>query len=221
MTPASPELPRAPTPVGKLTVVPWPTWRFHVAADRVQVLREVVRGTARVAAVDRGDLEVREVLAGVDAPQTRVIPVRDLAEIDVGQDRTGDPQVVLDAVDVVHNGRRGEHPRDLDAAAARRELIDRKGRVAGAEVDCLVRDGGDAAATADRVVGDLDLLCRLVALLPDGDQRRRERGAGALELACGELLWLGVRTRSGKAAPAVTTAMSAAITMSAWLLIFM
>jgi len=40
ITPATPELPRAPTPAGQFTVVPRPTCDFHV---RLTVFRYVVK----------------------------------------------------------------------------------------------------------------------------------------------------------------------------------
>ena len=53
-------------------------------------------------------------------------------------------------------------------------LVGRQGRVAGAEVDRFGGDLGDAAARADRPVGDGDVELLVVDRLPLGDERRLE-----------------------------------------------
>ena len=86
-TPATPELPRPPTPTGKLTCVETPTFDLNVGADRRQVVGEVVRRARAVGAPDGRDLRVRQVDLRVDLLDRRVVPLRDLAEVDVRDDR--------------------------------------------------------------------------------------------------------------------------------------
>src|SRR5262249_40011884 len=133
-----------------------------VAADRGEVVREVVRGARSVAAVDGRDVGGREVDARVDLRDRRVVPLRDLAEVDVGDDRPGQLQVVRDAGKVVHDRGGRQHPRDLDTALAGRELVGRERRVTRAEVDRARRDRRDAGARPDGAVVDLHTGLRLV-----------------------------------------------------------
>src|SRR5690606_24076331 len=58
-------------------------------ADLAQVVGEVEGGAGTVGALDQVDLGGGQCDAGVDRGDGRVVPVPDLAQVDVGQQRTG------------------------------------------------------------------------------------------------------------------------------------
>jgi hypothetical protein len=72
-------------------------------ADSGEVVGEVPGGPATVAAVDGRDLQVRELDARVDLLDRIVVPLRDVAEIDVRENLPCQLQSVADAGDVVGN----------------------------------------------------------------------------------------------------------------------
>src|SRR5207302_2570204 len=123
-------------------------------ADGRGVVGEV-EGRAGVAgAVDRRDLQVGQRHAHVQGGDGRVVPIRDLAEEDVGDHLAGEVQVHRPVRDVVRDRRPGERPRNLDTAVTGVQLVGRERRVGGAEVDGAVRNRLNSAAGADGAVLD-------------------------------------------------------------------
>src|SRR5439155_19752889 len=92
-------------------------------ADPGEIVGEVPGRPATVAAEDGRDLQVRKLDARVDLLDRAVIPLRDVAEIDVREDLPGQPQSVADSRDVVGDRRGRKRPRDLLAALTGRELV--------------------------------------------------------------------------------------------------
>src|SRR5262249_57783557 len=123
-----------------------------------QEVGHVEGGAGTVGAIDGRDVRRGQVDARVQLLDLRVVPLRDLPEVDVGDHAAGQVQVVLDARQVVEDGRGGQRPRHHDAATAVRELVDGRRRVGGPEVDRAAADRGDARAGPDRVVGDRRVL---------------------------------------------------------------
>ena len=117
-----------------------------------------------------GDGLVGQVGVGVVGGDGRVVPGRDLALEDLGE-RVRRQLQLVDAVEVVRDGDRGEDGREVEDLAAL-EL----GQV-------LVLDEAVGAGAVDDLVGQvLAALARAAAAVVDGDARRRllERGDGLL-----------------------------------------
>ena len=130
----------------------------------------------------------------------RVVPLRDLAEEDVGGRRAVELQARLHAVDVVGDRDRAEHRRDVERLAVlgrRRELLVAERRVGGAPVDGARRELRDATTRADALVVDGRAGLLLEAGRPLGVDRLRERRPRAVERAA-ELL-AGAARRPGRA----------------------
>ena len=72
--------------------------------------------------MDDADSGVRNADALVERLDRRIVPVLDLAEIDLREDGPGQPEVGADAVEAIVDRGAGEGPRDLEAAAAGGEL---------------------------------------------------------------------------------------------------
>ena len=87
--------------------------RLPLGADRREVVGERVGVAAAVAAVDRRDLGARQADARVELGDRRVVPLGDLAEVDVGEDRTAQLQPRGDTGDVVGGNRAAQRPGDL------------------------------------------------------------------------------------------------------------
>ena len=97
-----------------------------------------------------------QVHARVQLRDRRVVPLRDLAEEDVGEHRAGELQLAADVRDVVDRHDRAEHGREVQDLAGRRlQLLVGHRAVGGAEEHRLVGQLPDAAARADRLVVDL------------------------------------------------------------------
>src|SRR3954454_9857837 len=162
-------------------------------------------GRARlVRAVADRDVGARELRARVPLGDRRVVPLRDLAEEDVGDGLAVELEALLDAVDVVGHGDRAEHARDVDRVAlllGGRDLLVLHRGVGGAEVDGAGGELGDAAAGADRLVVDGRALGVLEAGRPfavDGGREGRARAVDRPALLGG----LGGRVRRAGAAGA-------------------
>src|SRR5437870_1204171 len=127
--------------------------------------------------MDRRDLRVRQAQTRVELLDRRVVPGRDITEVDVRQHRPGEVELVSRDTGNVDDRRRGrECPGNLNAAVAAGTLALRQRSVAGAEIDIARGDLRDAPARPDRRVVDR---FGLVELRPDGDGRPDERRAGA------------------------------------------
>src|SRR5207248_7558385 len=102
------------------------------------------------------DLQVRQGGLRVERLDRRIVPVRDLAHVDLRDHVAGEVQVrvlgKLETGEVVRDRGACERPRDLDAAVARVELIGRERSVGGAEVDGARGYCRDARARANRAV---------------------------------------------------------------------
>ena len=93
---------------------------------------------------------------------------------------------VLVATQVVDHAGCRERPGDLHARSASRVEL-RERRIARAEVDLLLGDGGDASRGADPVVVERDSQGRLNRALPLRHQRLDERAAGSIDAAAAAL----------------------------------
>src|SRR3954469_10332688 len=144
-------------------------------------------GRARlVGAVADGDLAAREVRVGVALGDRGVVPLRDLAEEDVGDGLAVELEALVDALDVVGHGDRAEHARDVDRVAlllGGRDLLVLHRGVGGAEVDGAGGELGDPATRADALVVDGQALLLLEARGPLLVDREREGGACAVDAA--------------------------------------
>ena len=119
-------------------------------------LGEVRRRAGLVRAVADGDVRVGQVDAGVQRRDLLVVPLRDSAEVDVGDRRAVESQARLDAVEVVRDGDRAERDRQVDGRA-------------------LVSTGRDLFRLHDRVAAARSRPCRRSA----GRCPRRSRPAGS------------------------------------------
>src|SRR6266545_1459154 len=141
---------------------------LELLADLGEVVGEVVGRPAAVTAENRRDLLVREMDALVDPLDRRRVPARDLAEVDLRENRAGHLQGIGHAFDVVRNRCPAQGPRDVDATVSLCELLLRERCVARAEVDLPGLDRGDSASASNRVVVDVGLV---VVRGPQGDER--------------------------------------------------
>ena len=92
---------------------------------------------------------------GVELGDLRIVPLADLAEIDVGQRLPRQPQRRADAGQVVGDGRTAERHRNLQhRLLGAPELFGVHRNVGGAEVHVFSRELLDAAAAADGLVVD-------------------------------------------------------------------
>ena len=129
------------------------------------------------------DVLFRERDAGIDAGNARIPPARDLAEENVGQNIRCETHGLCNALEVVGRDHGAQHSRNVQGVAADgRDGGVGHGRVGAAEVDRLVGELADAAARADRLIVDLDVVELLVVrqdprLIDDV----RERGPRAVE----------------------------------------
>jgi hypothetical protein len=115
-----------------------------------------------------GDQAGRQLHAGVEGGDGEVVPVLDLAEVDVGQQRAGELRAARgEPLDVHHRHDATDDRRELDHAV-RLELLGLEGHVGGTEVDRLGADLLDAAAGSDRLVVERHVRLRLVGLGPLG-----------------------------------------------------
>src|SRR5204862_5497587 len=97
------------------------------------------------------------------AGDARVPPARNLAEENVGEHVGGETHRLCDALEVVGRDHGAQHSRNVQGVAADgRDGGVGHGRVGAAEVDRLVGELADAAARADRLIVDLDVVELLV-----------------------------------------------------------
>ena len=83
---ATPSLPLPPIPPGHSTVVATPTLA-SIRAHLAEIVGEVEGRARAVGAMDGGDRQVGQVELGIELLDRRVVPLGDLAEIDVGERR--------------------------------------------------------------------------------------------------------------------------------------
>ena len=122
--------------------------------------------------------------ARVQLRDRRVVPLGNLAEEDVGQNRSAEFQLLRDARDVVHRHITAEHRREVKDLARRGvQLLLRHRPIRCAEEDRLAGDLTNPGARAQRLVVDLDIRVQLVVLgKPLRIDRIREGGAGPGDL---------------------------------------
>ena len=123
--------------------------------------------------------------AGVEVLNRLVVPLLDLAEVDVGQHRAAEDQRLLDLFQIVGGDDRAHDERNMDDLAADLlrllQLFVVHGAVGAAEVEGLGGHLLDAAARADRLVIDLDALGLVVLGRPLRHHRVHERGPAAVD----------------------------------------
>ena len=107
---------------------------------------EALGRARRVGAVDDGDVRVGQLQARVLAGDLGVVPLLDLAEVDVGERLAVELEPALDAGQVVGRGDRAEGDRRLDRRALLdgRDLLVLERRVRAGEVDRPGRELRDA-----------------------------------------------------------------------------
>ena len=128
-----------------------------------------------------GDRGVRQLRRRVIVLQRRVVPLRDLAQVDGGERLRRDAKL-LHAGQVPDDDHRAHHRRDVLDAGGLLQLLVAERCVAGPEVDGPLGDLLDAAAGSDRLVVDLDVRVELVVLAePLGIERKRERRPRAID----------------------------------------
>src|SRR6266851_318649 len=127
-----------------------------VRADLREVVGEDVGGAASVGAIDGQDRMVWQADAGIVLSDAGVVPLGDLAEVDVGDDVAGEIEVLADAREVVHRDNRAEDGGDVHRLDLRTvDLLIAHGAIGGAEVNDTLGDLADTAAGADGLVVDL------------------------------------------------------------------
>jgi len=125
------------------------------------------------------DILVRQLHTWVKARQDRIVPFLDLAEIDVGKNRPGKPDLTrLDSGEVDHGNIADDYRRKLHQPALL-QLFRLERHVRGAEIDGLVLDLPDAAAGTDRLVVEVVARFCLIGFGPLGVNRIRKCGASA------------------------------------------
>src|SRR3954453_14620880 len=114
--------------------------------------REELRRARLIRAVADRDVRVRELDARVLPRDGRVVPLLDLAEVDVGDRRPVQPEPLGDPGQVVGDGDGAGHGGDMDRGAllcGRLDLVLVHRRVGRPEVDRAGGELGNAAARAD------------------------------------------------------------------------
>ncbi len=140
----------------KLKVVPEPSARWMTAIGQV------------------GQLHVR-----VELLDRRIVPVGDLAEVDLGERRAVEHDVArLHAVEIDDRHDAAHHHRPLRETGFV-EVLGLQRRVGGAEGHGLGLDLLDAAARADRLIVEAVAGLLLIGVRPFGVDREREGRAGA------------------------------------------
>src|SRR5262249_44479193 len=130
-----------------------------LGTDLGQVIDPDVARAAAVGTVDDHDFRVGQADAWVQIAQGRVIPLRDLTQVDVGQHGPGEAQRSPDARQVGDRAGRAQDQGNVDdvvaVAAGVGELFPVHRGVGAAEVHGPGNHLGDAAAGADGLVIDL------------------------------------------------------------------
>ena len=147
--------------------------------DLGQVVGEDEGGAGTIGATDHADVGSGQRQLGIQVGNRFVIPLGDLAQIDVGQHGAGQLQLTrLDAGQIDHRHNPADHRGEL-LQAVLFQVFDRKRHVGSTEIHGLGGDLLDPAAGADRLVVDLVAGGFLVGVGPLGINRGGEAGAGA------------------------------------------
>nr|GEU28454.1 hypothetical protein [Tanacetum cinerariifolium] len=152
---------------------------FEVGAGLGQEVGEQERRARTVGAVHHGDVFGRQLHARVQRGNRGVVPLGDLAQVDVGHDRTGQFQLARgDAVQVDHGDHAAHDGRELHQALGV-QVFRFHGRVRRAEIDGLGFDLLDAGTGADGLVVQAVAGGGFVGLRPFRVDRVWEGCAGA------------------------------------------
>jgi hypothetical protein len=147
-----------------------------------QVGGEQEAGARAVRAVNDGDRQVRQGDALVEGADLRVVPLLDVAQIDRGEQRSGQVDLArLDARKVHHRDHAAHDCGELVEARAI-QLFELQRLVGRAEIDGLGLDLLDAAAGTDGLVVQTDPGLGLIGFGPFGVDWRGERGPGARQV---------------------------------------
>ena len=130
----------------------------------------------------RGDRQARQLHAVVEFDQLGIVPFRDGAGEDVGQDLAGELDLVGLDVGQVHDDDDGAHHGGELQELALGELGRVHRRIGGAEVHRPVEDLVLSAAGADCLIVELDTGRGLRCLAPFGVDRRRKCGTRTRDL---------------------------------------
>src|SRR5690606_15277068 len=129
-----------------------------------------------------GDAQVGQGQAGVEGGDGRVVPGGDLAQVDVGQGRAVQAQLVGGDARHVEGRYDAAHHRGELHQLALRKVLRLQRRVGRTEIHGVGLDLGDAAARADRLVVDAVAGGGVVVGRPAGHGREHEGRAGAGDL---------------------------------------
>ena len=144
-----------------------------------EIVGEVEGGARTVGTADHGDGVGRQLQLRIELRDRGIVPLRDLAEIDVAEQFARQHQFTrLDAFEVHDRNDRAHHHRPLHQAVLF-ELLDLQRRVGGAERHGLGLDLLDAGAGADRLVVQTVAGLLFVGVGPLRIDREREGGARA------------------------------------------
>ena len=152
---------------------------FPVSADLGQVVAENEGRTGTIGTTNHADVLFRKLDVGVQFGDRLVVPLEDLAHVDVGQNGTRQFQLArLDICKVDHRHDAANDRRELDQTVLFQDFRLQR-HVGSAEIDRLGRDLLDAATGTDRLIVDAVVRRLLVGIGPLGVDRRRERSARA------------------------------------------
>ena len=122
---------------------------------------------------------IRQLRVGIDSDDGRVIPFSDLAEINVGEERSREAKLPgIEPFDVVNR----DHPANDNGElreASLGKLVRCQWRIGSPKINRSRLDLGDAAARPDGLVVDLDAGRFAVGLRPFREDRINEGRAGA------------------------------------------
>jgi hypothetical protein len=133
--------------------------------------------------MDDGDFVGGQFHAGIDRRDRGIVPLRDLAEVDVGEDGAAETERLRHAGHVVNRNDAAEDCGEVEDGAGR-SLQMRIGHrsVGGAEEHRLRGELLDPATGSDRLVVDADVRMRLLILVePLRVDRIGEGGAGSVD----------------------------------------
>ena len=155
-----------------------------VRADLRQIVGEDEGRTGAIGAVDGRDGLVGELEPRVQIGDRRVIPLLDLAEVDVCEHRTGQLHVAgLDAGDIHHRNHAADDGGELDQPVPG-ELFRLERHVARSEVHGLGGDLFETCPGPDGLIVHLGTGGLVVGFRPLRIQRRRKGRARAHDLRC-------------------------------------
>ncbi|MPM40441.1 hypothetical protein SDC9_87082 [bioreactor metagenome] len=152
---------------------------FPLGVHLRQIVGEQEAGARAIGAAHRSDVGVRQLDVGVQCGDGCIVPLGDLAQVDVAQHLAAELELAcLDALDVHHGDHATDHGGELHQALLV-QLVVLQGSVGSAEVHGLGFDLTQTGTRTHGLVVDLDAGCLVVVGCPLGVQRSREAGASA------------------------------------------